>query len=364
MTDEIVVIEGVDVITTGDWYQVLVDDCRAIITERVYRSRMEIIECWHELGERICTDENYQKYAKGNVGAHKKLANDIGKSIQSIYFAIQFYTKWPVLSNALEAFEEGKNISWYKITSKYLRTGSKELDAPDKIDEAELLRQKWGVESGQVWKLSKHRLYCGDCKNIQLTGDVIIADPPYGMNLDTDYSKLPSTKPEGNKTYDAVIGDDRPFDYQSIPLHCAEEFWFGADYYRKTIPDGGSWLVWDKRVEEKFDAMFGSAFELIWSKVQHKREIIRWNNTLFSGQKEAQGKLHPTAKPTKVIEWIIDRYSNRGNTIIDPFAGSGTTIIACENLGRICQAIEIEPKYVAVALERWLEATGSVACLE
>lgn len=243
-------------------------------------------------------------------------------------------------------------------------SSSKGLDAPDKIDEAELLRQKWGVELGQVWKLSKHRLYCGDCKNIQLTGDVIIADPPYGMNLDTDYSKLPSTKPEGNKTYDAVIGDDRPFDYQSIPLHCAEEFWFGADYYRKTIPDGGSWLVWDKRVEEKFDAMFGSAFELIWSKVQHKREIIRWNNTLFSGQKEAQGKLHPTAKPTKVIEWIIDRYSNRGNTIIDPFAGSGTTIIACENLGRICQAIEIEPKYVAVVLERWLEATGSVACLE
>ena len=215
----------------------------------------------------------------------------------------------------------GKDMSWNKVL-QLLPSGSKELDAPEKIDKAELLRQKWGVEFGQVWKLGKHRLICGDCRSIQLTGDVIIADPPYGMNLDTDYSKLPSTKAEGNKTYSPVIGDDTPFDYQSIPIHCEEEFWFGADYYRKTIPNGGSWLVWDKRVEEKFDAMFGSAFELIWSKVKHKREIIRHNNTLFSGQAEAQGKLHPTAKPTKVIEWIIERYSNKGNIIIDPFAGS------------------------------------------
>ena len=98
---------------TQDWYNALVDDCKAIITERLYRSRQEIIECWHEVGERITTDVYYQKYAKGNVERQRKLAEDIGKSLQSLYFAIQFYSKFPVLSNALETFKEGKNISWF-----------------------------------------------------------------------------------------------------------------------------------------------------------------------------------------------------------------------------------------------------------
>jgi len=100
------------------WYESLVVDCRAIIAERLYRSRQEIIEGWHEVGERICTDQNYQKYAKGNLAIHRRLAEDIGKSLTTLYYAIQFYDKYPVLSNALETFD--KNISWFKITNAYL----------------------------------------------------------------------------------------------------------------------------------------------------------------------------------------------------------------------------------------------------
>jgi len=237
-------------------------------------------------------------------------------------------------------------------------------DAEPEIDKAEELRQKWGVEYGQVWMLGNHQLICGDCDDRLIFRSalalgipkMILTDPPYGMNLDTDYSKLPSTKPEGNKTYSPVKGDNQEFLYDDFGLNCHEEFWFGADYYRKSIPDGGSWLVWDKRVEEKFDAMIGSAFELIWSKNEHKREIIRWNNTLFSGNAEAKDKLHPTIKPTKVVAWIIEKYSNKGQIIIDMYSGAGSTIIACENLERICTAIEIEPKYVAVTLQRFLDA--------
>jgi DNA modification methylase len=239
-----------------------------------------------------------------------------------------------------------------------------EDDAEPEIDKAEELRQKWGVEPGQVWMLGNHQLICGDCndpiifKSALAIGKptMILADPPYGMNLDTDYSKMPSTKPEGNKTYDPIMGDSQEFQYNNFGLDCNEEFWFGADYYRRSIPEGGSWLVWDKRVEEKFDAMIGSAFELIWSKNEHKREIIRCNNTLFSGEAEAKNKLHPTMKPTKVVAWILSKYSNKKQIVIDMYSGSGSTIIACENLERICTAIEIEPKYVAVTLQRFLDA--------
>ena len=104
--------------------------------------------------------------------------------------------------------------------------------------------------------------------------------------------------------------------------------------------------------------MIGIAFELIWSRNKHKREIIRCNNTLFSGEKEARDKLHPTTKPTKVIEWIINKYSENQSGVYDPFLGSGTTLIACENLNRKCRGIEIEPKYIAITLERWHKMTG------
>jgi len=253
---------------------------------------------------------------------------------------------------------------------KALREG-KGHDAESKIDKAEELREKWDVKYGQIWKLGEHQLICGDCNNPAILEyalkigkpEMILTDPPYGMNLDTDYSKMPSTKPEGNKTYSPVKGDNQQFHYNNFNLDCSEEFWFGADYYRNSLPDKGSWLVWDKRVEEKFDTMIGSAFELIWSKQEHKREIIRCNNTLFSGEIEARNKLHPTIKPTKVIKWIISRYSNEGDIIIDMYSGAGTTIISCDNLKRKCTAIEIEPKYVAVTLQRYLDATSIMPVL-
>jgi DNA modification methylase len=240
-------------------------------------------------------------------------------------------------------------------------------DTEPQTDRAEELRVKWDVNPGDLWQLGEHRLLCGDSTKTEdvarvMGGELaslVVTDPPYGMSLDTDYSKMPSTKQEGNKTYKPIIGDDKPFDYCSVAhLETAEAFWFGADYYAKSLPDGGSWLVWDKRVEDKFDAMIGSAFELAWSKANHKREIIRCNNTLFSGEPEARNKLHPTQKPTKVIAWIIEKYSRDSSVVVDYFSGSGTTIIACENLGRKCRAIEISPGYVGVTLERYFQHTG------
>lgn len=105
---------------TSDWYQGIVTDCKAIVKERLYRSRQEVIEGWHEVGERILTDPNYKKFAHGNGEIKKQLASDIGASVQTLYKAIQFYETFPELSNALQTFEEGKNISWHKIVKNYL----------------------------------------------------------------------------------------------------------------------------------------------------------------------------------------------------------------------------------------------------
>jgi hypothetical protein len=115
-----------------EWYEHLVSDVQAIITERLYRSRQEIIEGWWEVGQRITNDEHYRRYADGNVQALQKLANDLGRSLSALYYALQFFRQYPDLPAALDTFEEGKNISWKKITVLYLPAPKEpgEVDPP------------------------------------------------------------------------------------------------------------------------------------------------------------------------------------------------------------------------------------------
>lgn len=222
---------------------------------------------------------------------------------------------------------------------------------------------------GEIYQLGRHRLMCGDATKIEdveklmdgKKADMVFTDPPYGIDLDTDYSKLPSTKEEGNKTYSPVIGDDKPFIHQNFHwIDCKEQIWFGANYYAKTLPDGGSWLVWDKRVEEKFDKMFGSGFEIAWSKTPHKQKIYRHNNTLFGGDNEARGKEHPTQKPTKLCADILMDIGKDNDRVLDLFGGSGSTLIACEQTDRTCYMMELDEKYVDVIRKRYHKfITGS-----
>ena len=228
------------------------------------------------------------------------------------------------------------------------------------------------TKPGDLWILGNHRLLCGDSTDVLAVerlmdgqkANLVLTDPPYGMNLDTDYSKLPSTKVEGNKTYSPVAGDDAEYDPSTVLNcfdYCDEIIMFGADYYAKFLP-AGSWYVWDKRVEEKFDRMIGSAFELAWSKHKHKREIARFNNTLFSGEVEARNKVHPTQKPTKLIEWFFERIN--ALLVVDLYGGSGTTLIACEKTSRHCRMMELDPAYCDVIVKRWEDFTGNKAMIE
>ena len=210
--------------------------------------------------------------------------------------------------------------------------------------------------------IKHHFVMCGDATKIEdveklMNGqkaDMVFTDPPYGMDLDTDYSKLPDDKSKPH-TYDRIIGDSKDFDYQQYAwLESIEQFWFGADYYAKSLPKGGSWFVWDKRVEDRYDAMIGSAFELCWSKQNHKREIIRVNNSLFSGDtEERDNRIHPTQKPIKVCSWFINKFSLPEKKIIDLFGGSGSTLIACEQTNRTCYMMGLDPKYCDVIRKRY-----------
>ena len=254
------------------------------------------------------------------------------------------------------------------------------VDAEPQIDKAEELRVKWGVELGQLWQLGDHRLLCGDSTKAEDVArvmggekaDAVVTDPPYGMYLDTNFSGMNSKMfkgKTGGASYAPIIGDHQ--DYDPVPMlsiwDSKEVFLFGADYYAERLPNknAGSWLVWDKRLDESADKMYGSCFELCWTKKPHKRDVIRvkWAGIFGMEKEDTESRVHPTQKPAELFRWIYERYTKAGHVIADPYSGSGTTIIACEQLGRKCRAIEISPAYVAVALQRWADATGKTPVL-
>lgn len=248
------------------------------------------------------------------------------------------------------------------------------------------------AKRGQIYQLGRHRLMCGDStsKNDiqQLINDekidMVFTDPPYGMNLDTDFSSMKNHLDfaqdkgfAGGKKYDAGIVDDfNPMMIENaLSIDADEVFLWGADYYAELIPkrNDGAWIVWDKRangnddVKEDYssDKMYGSCFELCWSKKKHKRDIarVKWAGVFGTEQEPDKKRFHPTQKPVGLSAWFIGRYSASGQRVLDLFGGSGSTLLACEQMDRDCCMMEYDPHYVDVIIHRWENMTGDKAVL-
>ena len=170
----------------------------------------------------------------------------------------------------------------------------------------------------------------GDCLEYMKTMidkiDVVITDPPYGINLNTKRKKWNG----GELNYKKIYGDDADFN-PSLFIDFNKVILWGANNYTKNLPFGG-WLVWDKRVKESCDKMFGSPFELAWCSNPKLFKICRLQHggvvNADSSCGNNQKRVHPTQKPIRLMEWCIELISKEGDTIFDPFAGSGTTGIA------------------------------------
>lgn len=218
---------------------------------------------------------------------------------------------------------------------------------------------------GQIYKLGEHRLMCGDSTSIdaveKLMGgakaDMVFTDPPYGMDLDTDYSKMPGTSTK----YKKVKGDDVKYDCSVlINLVPAKQYYiWGADYFFDTIPNffEGSIIVWTKRQSENENKVFGSAFELCWSYPKQKKVI--WFERGINQSDERLGE-HPTQKPTSLTTRALEKHPEHKN-VVDLFGGSGSTLIACEKTNRKCYMMELDPHYVDVIIARWEQFTGKKA---
>ena len=197
-------------------------------------------------------------------------------------------------------------------------------------------------------------IYHGDCREILPSlpkVDLVLTDPPYGMNNNTDSSRFSGGDDEsisrrgvGGRFNAPIIGDDKPFD--PIPfLNYPKVILFGSNHFSQKLPTGST-LVWIKRNDAAFGTFLSDA-ELAWMKGGHGVYCFRD----FSLMADARNRFHPNQKPIPLIQWCIEK-SKADGVILDPFMGSGTTLRAAKDLGRPAIGIEIEEKYCEIAVKR------------
>jgi site-specific DNA-methyltransferase (adenine-specific) len=196
-------------------------------------------------------------------------------------------------------------------------------------------------------------IYHGDCREIapMLVGvSAVLSDPPYGMNYDTNSTRF-TTNDNGHgapskRRYAPVHGDDEPFDptpwltYQRVVL-------FGFNHFGTRLPVGTT-LIWIKKMESGYGSFLSDA-EVAWMKGGHG--VYCHRDTSLLG--ETNSRTHPTQKPVGLMKWVIEKAGVLpGETILDPYMGSGTTLRAAKDLGRRAIGIEIEERYCEIAAKR------------
>jgi len=216
-----------------------------------------------------------------------------------------------------------------------------EDDVPEVQDEAH-------SQPGEVYELGPHRLACGDCTDPAVWDavmqgediDAVLTDPPYGIGASTmTMGAGQSAKPKYLRLSDSEsTWDDEAPDVAWLAHYPFTVIW-GGNYF--DLPLSEDWLVWHKNN----DGRSFSEGELAWTNLGKK---VRHLTHHWGGER----KQHITQKPIKVMDWCLS-YFPQGCSVMDPFGGSGTTLIACAMTGRVARLIELDPRYCDVIRRRW-----------
>ena len=197
-----------------------------------------------------------------------------------------------------------------------------------------------------------HTLYLGDCREILPTlgkVDACITDPPYGIAYahGGGGGKLARSTAFAHM---AIHGDDEPFDPTPF-LAFDKVALFGANHFAHRLPSGSGWLIWDKR--DGVCSNDQADCEIAWTNTGSPARVMRhlWNGMLKASER-GEIRVHPTQKPVAVMEWVVRQITYHGDSILDPYMGSGTTGVACQRLGRKFIGIEIDPGYFETACKR------------
>jgi DNA modification methylase len=240
---------------------------------------------------------------------------------------------------------------------------------------------------GDVWLLGGHRLLCGDSTVAESyqqllkgeTVDMVFTDPPYNVN----YANSAKDKLRGKDR--AILNDnlgDGFYDFLLAALtptiaHCRGGIYVAMSSSELDVLQsafraaGGKWstfIIWAKNTFTLGRADYQRQYEPIlygWPEGAQRHWCgDRDQGDVWNIKKPQKNDLHPTMKPVELVERAIRNSSRPGNVVLDPFGGSGTTLIAAEKSGRLARLIELDPKYADVIVRRWQEWTGKQATRE
>ena len=326
-------------------------------------------------------DENEERLALLTLDPIAAMANTDHEQLEALLVNVN--TGEAALQELLAGLAEANGLDW----------GAEQAEDPGpQIDKAEELREKWGIELGQLWQLDEHRVICGDCTDAEVVARVmrgekaeaVWTDPPYGVAVG-DKNKWLNSIGLSNRIEENITGDTLDEHgiigmlcaaFDNVIPHCAAgAAWYVAAppgplhlLFGQVLKDRGIWrqtIQWVKN-NATFSPM-GVCYH--WQAepiffgwlptAGHRWYGGRQQTTVWNIDRPIKSPEHPTMKPIELVERAIENSTLAHEIVCDPFLGSGTTLIACERSGRKCRGIEISPAYVAVTLERWASMTGS-----
>lgn len=250
-------------------------------------------------------------------------------------------------------------------------------DAGAQIDKAAELQAKWGTSLGQIWQLGRHRLICGVCTDKATVdrlmqgekADAVVTDPPYGQNQ----AGVTNDEPEKLKGIIDGCVKNLPCDNAVIVAFSSPRtfiVWLdairanGFNFERmlwmyKAAQETFPWRGWLLKSEAIMVSSIGKGQ---WQDV-HPYSHDCYYKSEVSGQLDESLGWHGSVKPLDVVIDLVARVSAKGQIVYEPFSGSGTTLMACESLGRQCRAIDIDASFVAITLQRYQDSTGQTPVL-
>lgn len=191
--------------------------------------------------------------------------------------------------------------------------------------------------------------------------DLIVTDPPYGKKADKGTNGYGAAK---NRRYSGEWDRTIPApEYFSEMQRVAKNIIiFGGNYFCHLLPPTNGWIYWDKKGEIPFKNPFSDG-ELIYTSFKGPLKKVTFKQQGFITDSKDK-RYHPTQKPSELVGLLIEKYSNPGDVILDPFMGSGTTAVACIKTGRNFIGFELDEKYHAIATQRIQEAQAELATQE
>lgn len=333
------------------------------------------------------------------IGGHQRLTvlSDLGyKEVQCVQVQIEDENKVKALNVALNKITGAWNEELLADLMVELQDADFNLDltgfeAPEidqlfsKVHNKEVKEDDFDVDAeltkptiskqGDIWHLGKHRVICGDStkpETYQLLledkkANLVVTDPPYNVNVEETAGKIKNDDMSDADFYQFLFS--MFVNVEQSMEDDASIYVFHADTeglnFRKAFKDAGFYLsgccVWKKNALVLGRSPYQWQHEPVlygWKqKGKHQWFSDRKQTTIWEYDRPKSSKEHPTMKPVQLMAYPIQNSSMRGTLVLDPFLGSGSTLIAAEQTGRVCYGIELDEKFVDVIVKRYMEAT-------